>query len=111
MKRIILLLALSCCISCSAQRIEQKPLKRVVAYVDEKDGAVARLSPNDPDITYKVPDGDFVLNKEYVFYLDIQDNQKGRVITATVERYAITTGQAQRDQAQCVKELANRKIY
>ena len=110
MKRIILLLALSCCIGCSAQRTEEKPLYKVVAFVDKVDGSVRLDLSHDSSVSYSVPDGEYVHNKEYVFWLDITDCKECRTRKAVVADYAITTGQAQRDQAAASKELSDRKI-
>ena len=111
MKRLILLLALSLSLnSCMAQKTEQKPLYKVVAYVDKTDGVV-RLDPtHNSQVSYSVPDGEYVHNKEYVFWLDITDCGDCRTKKAVVDRFAMTTQQAQRDQEAAAKKVSHRKI-
>lgn len=109
MKKLLLIAILFSCFSCSAQKVSLAPLTKVIAYVQEKEGEVVRLQPSS-EITYKVPDGDFALGKEYVFWLEVIDSGSGRIKRALVVRYAITTGQAQRDQAAASKSLSNRTI-
>lgn len=111
MKKLILLIALSFSVtSCVAQKIEQKPLKKVIAYVDKYEETV-RLNPtNDNSVSYLVPDGEYQKNKEYVFWIEIYDCEDCRTVKASVDSFAITTGQAQRDQAEAAKKVSNRKI-
>lgn len=109
MKKLILLALLFSLTSCNAQRIEQLPLTKVNAWVQEKGDEIDKLQPSNPEITYAVPAGDFEADKEYVFWLEVHQD-KGRTRKAVVVRYAITTAQAQRDQAKAAEELSNRKI-
>lgn len=100
MKRITILLALSFCISCSAQKTSQKPVYVKVATVTMITGDQALLSTG-KTTHYLVPaHQDLEVNKEYVFYLDITDCDKCPTKTAViVGDPKITTQQAQKDQA------------
>lgn len=109
MKRIFLLLLLLSFTACSAQKIDQIPLTKVNAFVQEKGEEVAKLQPSNTRITYSVPTGEFEDEKEYTFWLEVHQTT-GRTRKASVVKYAMTTAQAQRDQAQAAKEVSHRKI-
>lgn len=111
MKNLILLLVFGFMFtSCSAQKIKQVPVKKVIAYVDKIEGAV-RLDPtHDASKNYFVNEGEFLQGKEYVFWLEVVDCDKCRSVKAVVVAYAITTNQAQRDQEEQKKLLSNRTI-
>lgn len=109
MKKLILLALLLSLNSCFAQKVEQGPLKKVKAWVQEKGDEVDKLQPSDPGITYKVESGAFEADKEYVFWLEVHETN-GRTRKASVVKYAMTTAQAQIDQAKAAEEVSNRKI-
>ena len=109
MKNLAILLFLSMFSSCGIAQVEQAPLVRVNAYVQEITGDTAKLQPSTPDITYEVAAGYLVAEKECVFWLEVHETT-GRTRKATVVGWAYTTGQVQRDQAATAKELSNRKI-
>jgi len=111
MKKLILLFALSFSLtSCVGQKIEQKPLYRVIAFVDKTDGVV-RLDPtHDSSVSYSVPDGEYVHDKEYVFWLDITDCKDCRTKKAVVETFGITSAQAQRDMEAAASKVSHREI-
>jgi len=109
MKYFLLLLFFSL-FACGSAQVEQKPLYKTNATVQNIFGEVAILQPNDFSISYTVPADSLELNMEYVFWLDITDCHKCKNIKAIVIKKAYTTYQAQRDQAKISKELSNRVI-
>ena len=109
MKKIFLLLCFVILSSCAAA--QQPPLKKVIAFVQEKNATTARLHKDGSKYTYIVPAGPFELEKEYVFYVEITGCHDCRARTAKVIRWSMTTAQAQRDQAKDAEDLKNRKIY
>lgn len=110
MKKLLLLFILFSLTGCASAQVDQKPLYRVVAFVQDKGKETARLQPDDSSVSYLVPSGEFENEKEYVFYLEITDCGDCRTRKAIVVDHAITTGQAQRDQEASARELSNRKI-
>lgn len=108
MKKILILLSVLC-FSCGSAQVEQVPVTKVIAYVQEINEDTAKLQPSTPDVTYEVAADNLVAEKECVFWLEVHENA-GRTRKATVVGWAYTTGQMQRDQAAIARELSNRKI-
>lgn len=109
MKSLLLLLCF-CLFGCASAQVEQRPLYKTNATVQNIFGEVAILQPNDFTKSYTVPVDDLELHKEYVLWLDIIDCHFCKNIQAVVVRKALTTYQAQRDQEKISKELSNRVI-
>ncbi len=111
MKSLLLLFGLCFCLGgCASAQVEQRPLYKTNATVQNIFGEVAILQPNDFTKNYIVASDSLELHKEYVFWLDIVDCHTCKNIKAIVFRKAFTTYQVQRDQEKISKELSNRKI-
>lgn len=109
MKKLLPLLLLVLCFSCSAQRVEQLPIHTVNAWVKDSYNGITKLQPNDSRFEIEVAsDSTLVENKEYVFWLEITDCIGCRTIQAVVVKHSLTTYQIQRDQAQISAELSQR---
>lgn len=105
MKKLLpLLLLLLFSVSCSAQRIEQAPVYKVIAKVDRIAGEEMTLHTSG-GIYYAATRSDVVEKKKYVFWVEKVGD--GKVVIVKV---AMTTEQAQKDQETCKEELSNRTI-
>jgi hypothetical protein len=89
-KLLILFLFLS--LNLSAQEIT-KTVATVKTVISEQ----AILQSRNIYISYQVPNGDFILGKEYVFWLEVTECEDCPNRIANVLYFTVTTNQAQRD--------------
>ena len=109
MKKLLPLLFLALCFSCSAQKVIQKPVYIVNAWVKESYSETTKLQPNDFRYDIAIPlDSTLLQGKEYTFYLEITDCKNCKTIQAVVIDYSLTTLQIQRDLENINNELSKR---
>jgi hypothetical protein len=93
--------------SAAAKRAAQ--ITKTVATVKTVISEQAVLQSRNIFISYQVPAGEFILGKEYVFWLEVTDCGKCANRKALVVAYTVTTNQAQRDMEEISEGLSNQK--
>ena len=108
MKKLILLIAFSLCLSsCGIAQTSQKPLLKVRATVSTIVNDIAVLDTSFP-YDYQSAAGDLEMYKEYLFLLDIVDCGDCTMRKAVIVWYKITPMQAQKDMNNIPDELRKR---
>lgn len=109
MKKLVLILVTLLFSSCGIAQVEQAPLFKTNATVHTVIGEVAILTVSS-DLSFTVPAGTLVKDKEYVFWLDVTGCHTCKSRQANVAAAIYTVGQIQADQKAAAESLSNRKI-
>lgn len=115
MKNLLLLFFLLLSLNFTAQNKYAAAAKRAaqitktVATVKTVISEQAVLQSRNIFISYQVPAGEFILGKEYVFWLEVTGCEDCPNRTAIVIAYTVTTNQAQRDMGAISERLYNQK--